>query len=162
MRTNRFTHHSPWKESNTKFTWHAGSVCEWAVQILTLSAVAKCFIYLFICCIGCAKLLHMGDHPHIMQRNDPCPQRVNWTWSTMVAGNTLYVFVCCVPGIWSTSLCPPTPVQTTTLRRVPTTSTLRWLLRGLRLSCPKQKSSPSSSTQLTELTLGTRSVTYNA
>lgn len=114
--------------------------------------------YLFFC-IRNAKLLHMGDHPHSIQRNDPYLRRANWTRSTVAACNTLYVCVCCVPGIWSTSLCPPTLAQTTTLRRVPTTSTLRWLLRGLQLSCPKQRSSPSSSTQLTELTLGTRSVT---
>lgn len=66
------------------------------------------------------------------------------------------VCVCCVSGIWSTSLCPPTPAQTTTSRRVPTTLTPRWLLRELQLSYPKLRSSPSSSIPLTELTPGTR------
>ncbi len=88
--------------------------------------------------------------------------RVQIARSTMAACNTLNVCVCCVLGIWSTSLCPPTPVRTTTLKRVPTTSTLRWLLRGLQLSCPKPRSSPSSSTQQTELILGTKYVRRTA
>lgn len=67
-------------------------------------------------------------------------------------------FVFVVLGTWNTSLCPQTPVQTTTLKRVPTTLTRRWRLRGLQLFCLKPRSSPSSSIQQTELTLGTRSV----
>lgn len=103
----------------------------------------------------------MADQPQCVQRVS-LSTSANVTRSTKAACNTLYVCVCCMLGIWSTSLCPPTPVQTTTLRRVPITLTLRWLLRGLQLSFPKPKSSPSSSTQQTELTLGTRSVTSNA
>lgn len=80
------------------------------------------------------------------------------TLSDVMAATNPSLCVCCLLGTWSTSLCPPTPVQTTTLRRVPTTLTLRWLLRGLLLFCLKLRSSPSSSTQRTELTPGTRSV----
>lgn len=70
----------------------------------------------------------------------------------------LYILCLLCVGIWSTSLYHPTPVPTITLRRVPTTLTLRWPLRGLQLSSPKPRSSPFSSTQRTEHTLGTRSV----
>lgn len=102
----------------------------------------------------------MAAHPPTVRAdNFSLSTSANGSGSTKAVCNTVHVCVCCAPGIWSTFLCPPTRVQTTTLRRVPTTLTPRWLLRGLRLSYPKPRSSPSSSTQLTEPTPGTRSVT---
>lgn len=80
---------------------------------------------------------------------------------TVDVNPSFHVFLFRLLGIWNTFLCLPTPVQTTTLRRVPTTLTLRWLLRGPRLFYQKLRSSPSSSTQQTELTPGTRSVSVH-
>lgn len=116
---------------------------------------------MFFCTRG-AKLLCMVNHPHSEQRNNPYLQVANWTRSTLAACNFFAVFLCGffnALGIWNTSLCPPILAQTTTLRRVLTTLTLRWQLRGLQLSYPKPRSSPSSSAQQTELTRGTRLVT---
>lgn len=131
-----------WK-CNTEFSWHEISAT--AGQILTLCSDARCF--LTSCCTWWS--IPSTRSQTLLSTS------ANGARSTNVWG--VCVCVCCVSGIWSTSLCPPTPVQTTTLRKVPTTLTRRWLLRGLQLSFPKPRSSPSSSIPLTELTPGTRS-----
>lgn len=126
-----------WK-CNRKFSWHEISAP--AGQILTLCSDARCLL------MSCCAWWGIPSIPSTHRQMLLC-----------VLGVQLVRCVCCVPGIWSTSLCPPTPVLTTTLRKVPTTLTPRWLLREPPLSCPKPRSSPSWSTPLTEPTPGTRS-----
>lgn len=68
----------------------------------------------------------------------------------------LCLFVLAGTGTWSTFPYPPTPAQTSTLRRALTTLTPRWLHAGQPPSYPRPKLSPSSSTLQTGPTHGTR------
>lgn len=136
------------KSAPGKLTWHTTSA---GFPTDSLPSCC-CRIFFFSPC----KRLRMAAHPQSATEEFLLSGRAT---ATRLTKSCSWRTVCCFgSGIWSSSLCPPTPVQTTTLRRVPTTLTLRWLLRGRRLSCPKPRSSLSSSTQRTEPTLGTRLV----
>lgn len=146
------------RAASAKFNWFEGFIIVLKVRHRTQLAWNFCDSWPNInivlwCKMVFNELLHMAEHAQTIA------SIYKRKWG-QINKSSLWIEVCvcsCVSGIWSTSLCPPTPVQTTTLRKVPTTLTLRWLLRELQLSSPKPRSSPSSSILLTELTPGTRS-----
>lgn len=111
-----FMHHTT--QVHTEFTWQAGNVWVGCPNInIVCMCVCFCVWEVPSCCTW--SITHTALREIILiYREKLGPDKI---WLLM----GLCFCVCCVLGTWSTSLCPPTPVRTTTLRRVPTTLTLR-------------------------------------